>query len=92
MRRLWAYIITAFTALVLVGTTFTSVFVNANSNIEYDTGKEIVFRISDEEDLNPEAFENGEAVKEIAEVMEERLNLQGISKYTIAGLKNVHNL
>ena len=84
MRRLWAYIVTAFTALVLIGTTFTSIFVKANSNIEYQDGREIVFRISDENDENPQAMENGEAVKEIASVMEERLSLQGISKYQAA--------
>ena len=84
MRRFWAYIITVFTALVLVGTTFTSVFVNAKSNIEYENGKEIVFRISDEEDLNPEDFQSGVAAKEIASIMEDRLALQGISKYRIA--------
>ena len=84
MRRLWAYIVAAFTALVLIGTTFTSIFVKANSNIEYQDGREIVFRISDENDENPQAMENGEAVKEIASVMEERLSLQGISKYQVA--------
>ena len=84
MRRLWAYIVTAFTALVLIGTTFTSIFVNATSNIEYQDGREIVFRISDENNENPEAFEKGEAVKEIASVMEERLALQGISRYSVA--------
>lgn len=81
MRRLWAYIIIAFTALVCMGTTFTNIFIQADSNIEYQDGREIVFRISDKENNDDPLPDT--AVEEIADVMEDRLNNSGISRYEI---------
>ena len=52
MRRLWAYIIIAFTSIVAMGTTFPTIFKGMRSNIEYQDGRELVFRISDKEDKN----------------------------------------
>lgn len=84
MRRLWAYLITAFTALVLVCTTFTNVITQVSTNYEYETGTELAFRIGTEEDHELPSFQDGTALKDMAKVMEERLQLQGISKYTVA--------
>lgn len=81
MRRLWAYIIIAFTALVCMGTTFTNIFIQTDSNIEYQDGREIVFRISDKENNDDPLPDT--AVEEIADVMEDRLNNSGISRYEI---------
>lgn len=64
-----------------MGTTFTNIFIQADSNIEYQDGREIVFRISDKENNDDPLPDT--AVEEIADVMENRLNNSGISRYEI---------
>lgn len=64
-----------------MGTTFTNIFIQADSNIEYQDGREIVFRISDKENNDDPLPDT--AVEEIADVMEDRLNNSGISRYEI---------
>lgn len=87
MRRLWAYIILSITALIVVGTAFTPVFVNVNANAEYSEGREVVFRISDKDnddgDATPE-IANGTAIDEIVDVMKERMGNTNVSRYEIA--------
>ena len=86
MRRLWAYIITTLTALLIVGVTFSTVFLKMNSvNWEYQSGKELVFRISDKEneDVDLEELDNTEAIDNIVEVMEQRLKKTGLTSYNI---------
>ena len=46
MRRLWSHIILAATSLMMVGATFATVVTNIDSNIEYSSGRELVFRVS----------------------------------------------
>lgn len=81
MRRFWAYIVLAFTALLAMGTTFTNLFVKSTSNIEYQNGKEIVFRISDKDNKDLEVEEG--ANLEIAEVMKQRLDNSNITNYEV---------
>lgn len=85
MRRLWAYIITAVTALLFVGVTFSSIFLKMNSNLEYQSGKELVFRISDKdnEDVDLEEIDNTDAIDNIVDVMEGRLKKTGLTSYNI---------
>ena len=64
-----------------MGTTFTNIFIQTDSNIEYQDGREIVFRISDKENNDDPLPDT--AVEEIADVMEDRLNNSGISRYEI---------
>ena len=52
MRRFWAHILLAFTALFLMGTSFTSIFKNVSTNPEYSQGKEIVFKLVDKVNLS----------------------------------------
>ena len=55
MRRLWSHIILAATSLVMVGATFATVVTNIDSNIEYSSGRELVFRVAEKgEDGNPD--------------------------------------
>lgn len=80
MRRLWAYILLAFTSLVLVGVGFTPLMKNVNSNIDYQSGREIVFHV--------EAKEEGkeltnDQLKELSNMMAERLKNQNITRYEI---------
>ena len=87
MRRLWSHIILAATSLLMVGATFATVVTNIDSNIEYTSGREFVFRVSEKgEDGNPDEsveFHDDAAVKEIAKIMEDRLNTAEVSRYTV---------
>ena len=49
MRRLWSHIVIAATSLLMVGATFATVVTNINSNIEFEKGRELVFRVSNKD-------------------------------------------
>ena len=87
MRRLWSHIILAATSLMMVGATFATVVTNIDSNIEYSSGRELVFRVAEKgEDGNPDetiTFDNPDAVNEIAGIMEERMKTADISRYKV---------
>ena len=89
MRRLWSHIILAATSLLMVGATFAGVVRNIDSNIEFSAGREYVFRVYDKDEDGKAAkdeehkFNDQTAVKEIAEVMEERLQIAEVSRYEI---------
>ena len=87
MRRLWSHIILAATSLLMVGATFATVVTNIDSNIEFASGRELVFRVAEKgEDGNPDEqvdFIDDLAVKEIAKIMEDRLKTAEISRYQV---------
>ena len=90
MRRLLSHIALAATSLLMVGATFSAVITsnNFNSNIEYESGMEMVFRIYNDEDDdgNPDKdfeFTTKDAVNNIAEKMESRLKNTEVSRYKI---------
>ena len=49
MRRLWSHIVIAATSLLMVGATFATVVTSINSNIEFEKGRELVFRVSNKD-------------------------------------------
>ncbi|MCD8204565.1 MAG: hypothetical protein LUC16_01900 [Coprobacillus sp.] len=81
MRKLWAYIILMFTALLTMGASITAITANAESNIEYQDGREIVFRIADKEDKDASLDEG--AIEEVCEIMEDRMEAAEIDAYEI---------
>ena len=87
MRRLWSHIVIAATSLLMVGATFATVVTNMNSNIEFEKGRELTFRINaKDDDGNPDRdyeFTDDEAVKETAKIMEKRLATADISRYKV---------
>ena len=83
MRRLWSYIILAFTSLVIMGASFANVFSKVNSNIEYAEGRELVFRISEKDDAEA-TFADSKAVDSIADKMIERLEAQDVTQYRVS--------
>ena len=87
MRRLWSHIVIAATSLLMVGATFATVVTNINSNIEFEKGQELTFRITaKDDDGNPDKdyeFTTDEAVKETAKIMEKRLATADISRYKV---------
>lgn len=82
MRRLWAHIIIAFTALFIMGASFSAIFTNISSNAEYKQGNEMVFKLTDKEEKESPVKEG--ASKRIATTMAERLELYGITAYSIS--------
>ena len=82
MRRLWAYIVLAFTALVLVGTTFVGEITKVNSNNQFENGREITFRVSDKDDEEIE-FSDTTAVENITAMMKKRLETAKVTSYEI---------
>ena len=87
MRRLIAHIGLALTALVLVGTTYTKVVSNVDSNIEFKNGKQLVFRATPKnstyEDLKDGEVIEEDDLKSIAKEMETRLDKSNVSRYKV---------
>ena len=82
MRRIWSYLILSFTTLMLIGVNFLSVIGGINTNLEFTSGREMVFRISDK--LNEDAaFEDSVAVTSIANSMIDRLENALVTKYEV---------
>ncbi len=82
MRRIWSYLILSFTTLMLIGVNFLSVIGGINTNLEFTSGREMVFRISDK--LNEDAaFEDSDAVTSIANSMIDRLENALVTKYEV---------
>ncbi len=81
MRRLWAYIILAVTSIALVAVSFGGIFAKTTSNIQFQDGREITFRISDKENEDAELEEG--AAEEIADEMIRRLELAKVSQYEL---------
>lgn len=82
MRRIWSYLILSFTTLMLIGVNFLSVMGGINTNLEFTSGREMVFRISDK--LNEDAaFEDSDAVTSIANSMIDRLENALVTKYEV---------
>lgn len=81
MRRFWAHIIIAFTALASIATTVSIVGSKTNGNIEYLEGREMIFRISnkDGDDLPIDKDATDKAIS----VMNERLKNSNITYYSI---------
>ena len=89
MRRLWSHIVIAATSLLMVGATFATVVTNINSNIEFEKGRELTFRVvAKDNDGNPDyseeaKFNDSKAIDDIAKIMEKRLAAADISRYQI---------
>ncbi len=82
MRRFAAYLTLAISGLIMVGVTFSSTLVQANSNIEYSDGRALVYRLSKENGDELTQEDEG-ASKEMASVMESRLKTAKVSNYDI---------
>ncbi|MBM3909921.1 MAG: hypothetical protein FJ352_04055, partial [Firmicutes bacterium] len=68
--------------LILIGVNFLSVVGGLNTNLEFTSGKEMIFRISDK--VNEDAsFEDNDAVKSIANAMIDRLENALVTKYEV---------
>lgn len=80
MRRLWAYILLAFTSLVLVGVGFVPLMRNTNANIDYQSGREILFHVETKDESRELS---NDQLKQIADMMSERLGNQNVTRYEV---------
>ena len=80
MRRLWAYILLAFTSLVLVGVGFVPLMRNTNANIDYQSGREILFHVESKDESTELSKEQ---LGELADMMAERLENQKVTRYEV---------
>ena len=70
------------TILIGVGVAFTPVFTNMNPGREYTSGNEIVYRLSDKDDVTVD--EDGKKVEQVAQEMRARLDTYKIEDYSVA--------
>ena len=87
MRRLWAYIIVVFTALVAVFASFPAIIKDTTTNGEYETRREFTFQLVEREQTDDDEEKKeltDSSAKEIAEVMESRLVKSKITSYDIS--------
>ena len=81
MRRLWAYILLALTSLILVGVGFVPLMRNTNANIDYQSGREILFHVENKNDVDNELSEK--QLEQLADMMSERLKNQNVTRYEV---------
>ena len=86
MRRIWAYVLVVFTALVAVFASFTKVVGGVTTNGEYETRREFTFQLTEREkeddDVDPKALTDTSA-KEMADIMKSRLETYNVSSYDV---------
>ena len=84
MRRLWAYILLALTSFILVGVGFVPLMRQTNANIDYQSGREIIFHIENKDgNDNLTEQELKEQLDDTANTMKERLANQDVTRYEI---------
>jgi len=81
MRRLWAHIIIAVSAVLMMAASFCTMFSSVRSNNEYSSGRELTFQISE---VEGNVLSGDETLAErAAKVFEQRLEKASISQYEI---------
>ena len=87
MRRLWAYIIVVFAAVVAVFASFPSIMKGVSTNGLYETRREFTFQLTERVDENSEeptvALEDDSA-KKVADVMRSRLEKYNVSSFDVS--------
>ena len=82
MRRLISYLLLSLTTILVIGANFLSVIGTLNANLEFTTGREMVFRIADKEN-DDVVFEDNTEVSAIANTMITRLENALVTKYDV---------
>ena len=84
MRRFWAHIILVFTALVLMCSSFSTIFTKMETNQEYTEGREITFRLTNKDDpYGDTEIIDENAASNMANKMKARLEVAGVTAYNI---------
>ena len=91
MRRLWAYIIVVFAAIVAVIASFPSVVKGISTDGEFKTRRVFTFQLTerealDDDDTPAELTDN--SAKEVADIMKSRLETYNVSSYDLTTTGN----
>lgn len=81
MRRFVAFLVLSISVLLGVAFNFGNVLRNTNAGVDYDAGREFVFRVSDIEDEETILREND--INKIKDIVEKRLNDAEVNRYKI---------
>ncbi len=81
MRRIWAYVVLCLTSLLIMGVTITPIVGKADADLEYQDGREIVYRVADRDDYTLAV--DPDAVYDVAETIDERLQTAEITSYEV---------
>ncbi len=87
MRRLIAYISLAVSLIIATALTIIAPIKGLNSNLEYSNGREFVYKISpkaNDEGIVVDEFLPDDAIDEIFDVMDQRMETFGVSEYQLA--------
>lgn len=91
MRRLWAYIIVVFAAVVAVIASFPGVVKSLSTDGEFKTRRVFTFQLREREatddDVDPAALTKDSA-KEVADIMKSRLETYNVSSYDLKTVGN----
>ena len=91
MRRLWAYIIVVFAAIVAVIASFPSVVKDISTDGEFKTRRVFTFQLRERDPLDdddtPAALTDNSA-KEVADIMKSRLETYNVSSYDLTTTGN----
>jgi preprotein translocase subunit SecD len=82
MRRLIAYLTLTITTLLIIATNFLSVAGGLNANLEFSSGREMVFRITDKND-DTITYDTNEEVTTIAATMRDRLDNALVTNFAV---------
>ncbi len=81
MRRFWAHLILAITAIFTCIVCFTNVFTKTKSNMEYSNAYEVVYTVTEKDDGVPN--DDLTPAQNVAKSFEKRLQNYGVSQYEI---------
>ena len=87
MRRLWAYILIACSALIAVFASFPSTIKGITSNGDHETRRQFTFQLSERKAIEGEAAPkklDKNSANDMAKIMEQRLIQYGITSYDIS--------
>lgn len=83
MRRFIAYLLASLTIFLGIGIAFKPVATSINADLDFRDGRKITFRLSDREESEHKLDDEGQAVRDYADLMKDRLTSYGIDNYTI---------
>ena len=91
MRRLWAYIIVVFAAVIAVIASFPGVVKSLSTDGEFKTRRVFTFQLRErdatDDDVDPVALTENSA-KEVADIMKSRLETYNVSSYDLKTVGN----
>lgn len=83
MRRLTAYLLMCISVVLGVGVSVIPTFSKVNANLDYQSGRTFVYQLEDKSGSDTDVASDSKAASDVAEIMNDRLETWGVSKYTV---------